>query len=74
MRIKRDMQYLLVHERVCATDIYHQTTYKNLFLQHEIDMLEYFLFYFAYALTLDDDDVNFRGLRRVGTKACFMGL
>ena len=28
-------------------------------------MLEYFLFYFAYALTLDDDDSNGRGLRRV---------
>ncbi|KAG0295524.1 hypothetical protein BGZ97_004807, partial [Linnemannia gamsii] len=32
------------------------------------NMLEYFLFYFAYALTLDDDDVNFRGLRRTDPK------
>ena len=32
-------------------------------------MLEYFLFYFAYALTLDDDDVNGRGMRRVRQRA-----
>jgi len=30
-----------------------------------IDMLEYFLFYFAYALTLDDDEDNNRMLKRV---------
>lgn len=35
------------------------------------NMLEYFLFYFAYALTLDDDDVNFRGLRRTDPKLAF---
>jgi len=28
-------------------------------------MLEYYLFYYAYALTLDDDDCNGRGMRRV---------
>ncbi|KAF9182648.1 hypothetical protein BGZ51_008969 [Haplosporangium sp. Z 767] len=35
------------------------------------NMLEYFLFYFAYALTLDDDDVNCRGIRRTDPKMAF---
>ncbi|KAF8930555.1 sphingomyelin phosphodiesterase 4, neutral membrane (neutral sphingomyelinase-3) [Dissophora ornata] len=35
------------------------------------NMLEYFLFYFAYALTLDDDDVNGRGMRRTDPKLAF---
>ncbi|KAG0309669.1 hypothetical protein BGZ98_009989 [Dissophora globulifera] len=35
------------------------------------NMLEYFLFYFAYALTLDDDDINNRGLRRTDPKLAF---
>ncbi|CAO3573652.1 unnamed protein product [Mortierella alpina] len=34
-------------------------------------MLEYFVFYFAYALMLDDDDVNGRGLRRTEPKLPF---
>lgn len=37
-----------------------------------LDMLEYFLFYFAYALTLDDDDCNGRGMRRVRVKQCLI--
>ncbi|KAI1318054.1 sphingomyelin phosphodiesterase 4, neutral membrane (neutral sphingomyelinase-3) [Mortierella claussenii] len=35
------------------------------------NMLEYFLFYFAYALTLDDDDAQGRGLRRTDPKLAF---
>ncbi|KAF9955819.1 hypothetical protein BGZ70_010110 [Mortierella alpina] len=35
------------------------------------NMLEYFVFYFAYALMLDDDDVNFRGMRRAEPKLPF---
>ncbi|KAF9940078.1 sphingomyelin phosphodiesterase 4, neutral membrane (neutral sphingomyelinase-3) [Modicella reniformis] len=35
------------------------------------NMLEYFLFYFAYALTLDDDDCNGRGMRRTDPKLAF---
>ncbi|KAF9906273.1 hypothetical protein BX616_000774 [Lobosporangium transversale] len=35
------------------------------------NMLEYFLFYFAYALTLDDDDTQGRGLRRTDPKLAF---
>ncbi|KAF9347460.1 hypothetical protein BGX26_001039 [Mortierella sp. AD094] len=35
------------------------------------NMLEYFLFYFAYALTLDDDDAQGRGMRRASLLATF---
>ncbi|KAG0016439.1 sphingomyelin phosphodiesterase 4, neutral membrane (neutral sphingomyelinase-3) [Entomortierella chlamydospora] len=35
------------------------------------NMLEYFLFYFAYALTLDDDDAQGRGMRRSDPKMAF---
>ncbi|KAG0197480.1 sphingomyelin phosphodiesterase 4, neutral membrane (neutral sphingomyelinase-3) [Mortierella sp. GBA30] len=35
------------------------------------NMLEYFLFYFAYALMLDDDDINGRGMRRTDPKLPF---
>ncbi|KAF9115875.1 hypothetical protein BGX27_005941 [Mortierella sp. AM989] len=35
------------------------------------NMLEYFLFYFAYALTLDDDDAQGRGMRRTDPKLAF---
>ncbi|KAF9361239.1 sphingomyelin phosphodiesterase 4, neutral membrane (neutral sphingomyelinase-3) [Mortierella sp. NVP85] len=35
------------------------------------NMLEYYLFYFAYALTLDDDDCNGRGMRRTDPKLAF---
>ncbi|KAF8976861.1 sphingomyelin phosphodiesterase 4, neutral membrane (neutral sphingomyelinase-3) [Entomortierella lignicola] len=35
------------------------------------NMLEYFLFYFAYALTLDDDDAQGRGMRRTDPKMAF---
>ncbi|KAF9582935.1 hypothetical protein BGW38_010564 [Lunasporangiospora selenospora] len=35
------------------------------------NMLEYFMFYFAYALILEDDDLNGRGIRRAEPKLPF---